>query len=113
MENTYYIDDFISFIRIITTELNFNVDKNSSVFYRGHSNVKYQLCPSIFRNNEGLNLKYEDAYYNEVLSAYCDEFANINNFVDKLSKLQHYNCPTRLLDATYNPLVALFFCLSY
>ena len=36
------------------------------------------------------------------------------NHLDTLVTLQHYECPTRLLDITSNPLVALFFaCKNY
>jgi hypothetical protein len=34
---------------------------------------------------------------------------NFNSTFDILSKLQHYNLPTRLIDITINPLVALYF----
>lgn len=37
-----------------------------------------------------------------------DEFRNLNN-CEKLTKLQHFGCPTRFLDITTNPLVALYF----
>lgn len=36
------------------------------------------------------------------------EFYNASDF-DILTKLQHYGLPTRLLDVTMNPLVALYF----
>lgn len=38
-----------------------------------------------------------------------DEFINCNCTIEQLTKMQHYGVPTRLLDLSKNPLVALYF----
>jgi hypothetical protein len=79
-------------------------------FYRGHYKRDYNLIPSVLRGNE---IKKEDYYYHEILVR-CPEHFQFLTHLDKLVMMQHYDCPTRLLDVTTNPLVALFFaCKSF
>jgi len=46
------------------------------------------------------------------LANYPEDFESCHSFFSKLVKLKHYSCPSRLLDVTGNPLVALFFALQ-
>lgn len=75
------------------------------VFYRGILDVSYKTIPSAFRGN---NLQYEDRFINDIRVSNPD-FVQDKTYIDELSALQHYGCPTRLLDLTRNPLVALYF----
>ena len=75
------------------------------LFFRGQSNCNYGLQSSAYRND---NQKKEDFFYHEMLVRCPDEFKNTTNF-EKLAIMQHHGCPTRLLDITSNPLVALYF----
>jgi len=51
----------------------------------------------------------EDRLCKELLIAHYDEFQGDQYCFDRLVRMQHYGLPTRLLDVSGNPLVALFF----
>ncbi|MCW2095151.1 UNVERIFIED_ORG: hypothetical protein M2382_001659 [Enterobacter sp. BIGb0239] len=95
-----------SFIERIM-ELGF--DNESPTAFRGHKNDTWHAVPSIFRTD------YLDAYNNEnsivrdIVSAHPAEFESDKTMFDRLVRMQHYALPTRLLDVTINPLVALWF----
>lgn len=84
-------------------------------FFRGHSDATYELTPSLLRkwdNGAWQFMPSEDRLCKELLIAHHDEFQGDQYCFDRLVRMQHYGLPTRLLDISGNPLVALFFACS-
>ncbi|WP_193186830.1 FRG domain-containing protein [Nisaea sediminum] len=77
------------------------------VVYRGHEDYRYQLTPTALRNN--IDYKNENNFIREIISAHPNEFTEDIGALELLSRMQHYSIPTRLLDVTFNPLIALYF----
>ncbi len=89
----------------------------SQWFYRGHSNSSYQLTPSLFRIDRGEAWAEWDRIEEYIMRQFKAESVPYlksipTNDIDWLTMAQHYGLPTRLLDWTTNPLVALYFAVE-
>ena len=91
------------FMRLI---LGRSTDPDYVVAYRGLSDHNYTLQPSVFR--ELINREQEHVLLRELIAAHPDEFAADETALEQLVRMQHYALPTRLLDVSWNPLVALY-----
>ena len=77
-------------------------------FYRGHSNrEKYKLSPAVFRTDD--EKMAEPTMFRELLISNAPDFRDDRSTFEKLVRMQHYSLPTRLLDISTNPLIALYF----
>jgi hypothetical protein len=95
------LEDFVSEI------LGRTAPNSRLISYRGHGNSAFKLQPSIFRT--AVNRENEHILLRELVAAHPEDFSTDTSALELLVRMQHYSLPTRVLDVSLNPLVALYF----
>ncbi|WP_286237890.1 FRG domain-containing protein [Neptuniibacter halophilus] len=87
------------------------LNNGAEIWFRGVSDKSYELLPgAIWRGiEEGRHQAIIEEWVNEYLLYSSEE---LSDGFDVYALAQHYGLPTRLLDWTTSPLIALFFALE-
>jgi hypothetical protein len=83
--------------------------------FRGHSNKEYSLLPSVGRTLHTSRTveKYEESIYTIFKREALGYLTSLPSTEwEWLAFAQHHGLPTRLLDWSYNPMVALYFSVE-
>ena len=93
------------FVKIVVS---WKKDNQAPVAFRGQKYHAWKSIPKIFRPDIGM-LNYERESVRDIVAVHPQEFSEDHSMFDRLVRMQHFDLPTRLLDVTLNPLVALYF----
>ncbi|WP_374139161.1 MULTISPECIES: FRG domain-containing protein [unclassified Sphingomonas] len=107
------VDDFQEFFSELQDR--FFGERYSEWVFRGHSKANYDLRPAIGRekHTESSFAKFEES----IFSLFKRESAPfialaLQNDYEWLALAQHHGLPTRLLDWSFNPFIALYFAVA-
>lgn len=106
MEHRHIIKNISNFIEIIQESIKeFDQHfKDSQTVFRGQSDSQYDLVSSLFREK-----RYSNFEYNLIHFLRSSKFVEEEDELEIAIRAQHYGYHTRLLDVTYNSLIALYF----
>lgn len=103
------ICDISDYLKVINDII--NMYENDTIVYRGENKIYNTFCyPNIFRSNYiDLQPYFEKNVLDEMTA---DNLTTSDRYILKAIDAQHGGFPSRLLDVTYNALIALYFAVT-
>ena len=96
------VSDFVGHV------VKWNLDGAAPTVFRGQRHYGWHTVPKIFREDNNVYAS-ENLAVRDIVSLHPGEFESDKTMFDRLVRMQHFGLPTRLLDVTTNPLIALWF----
>lgn len=97
------LEEFLKLIYLHREQMD---DTKKDIYYRGQGDCNWEVDASIFRKKI---LHNEDEILHSLEVIRPNDFKECTTNLERLTVMQHYGAPTRLVDITANPLIALYF----
>jgi len=99
------------YVEVVSNFIAKHKNKGLSFYFRGEKDYGKDtaLTPSIYRNSHYEN---EHKFYREMIRFNDKDFEKDTTTIDRLCRMQHYGCPTRMLDLSEDCFTALHFALD-
>lgn len=101
------IDEYFTAIVAITRTFN-----NAKPWWRGHADSEWRLVPSLYHKNKALAESNMSVRFMTQAIVRHQTLPAFDDYGNWLFIMQHYGLPTRLLDWTQSPLIALYFAVA-
>ena len=99
------VGELLKYIRILSQRYEYG-GRKAPLYFRGESKTEWELTPSLMRDE--LLSEYEGQMLVDLASKRPEDLNEMSSALAQWVLAQHHGLPTRFLDITKDPLVALF-----